>query len=729
MRPGSLISAPMVPVSIVIPAHNEQQVISRCLRALTTGSEPGELEIVVACNGCTDGTAEVVRAGWPDATVVEVVAASKHGALNAGDRRSTRFPRFYIDADVEVGIDAVRETARLLAAGRADCAAPRPSFELAGRPRTICRFYDTWQRLPYLRGQVVGNGVYALSEKGRSRFRSFPPLTADDQFVLQRFDEDERLAVDLPFTVHTPMAISGLIRMRTRVYRGNRELAASHLAAHDVAGGGGRAAVGLLLRPRLATGAAVYLVVNAWAKMNARRSRRRPPVWERDDSARQLAGQATQARQLAGLVANPRHATGALRVAYLVARYPSISHTFVLREVQGVRRAGGHVRTMAVRRAEPDDILSEADVDEAASTWSVRPLGVVGLAWPHLCALVRAPAAYGATLRLALSVSPPGARARLWQLFYFVEAIIVWHRCARDEVHHLHAHLANVAADLAWLAAAFGARADPVAGWRWSFTMHGPTEFSAPSSFNLARKVRHADAVICISEFCRSQLMALVDPECWGKLKVAHCGVDLERYRPGQVPPEAREAEAREGGSPLELLCVGRLVPEKGQSVLLHAIARARTDGVAVRATIVGGGPDATRLRELAQRLNLVDAVRFTGPLGQDDLPGIFALSDAFCLPSFAEGVPVVLMEAMASGLPVVTTPIAGIPELVDHGVSGFLVRPGRSEELAAALGALAADPARRAAMGRAGRAKVAAEFDAASCGRRVADLLAGVRR
>jgi hypothetical protein len=278
----------VVPVSVIIPANDEEYVIGRCLKALTAGAEPGELEIVVVCNGCSDQTAAAARGAGVDATILELPVASKSGALNAGDAAASRYPRFYVDADVELSITAIRAVARTLATGSFLCVAPAPRFELAGRPWIVRQFYDTWQRLPYLNDEVVGTGVYALSEAGRARFASFPELTADDQFVLQQFRRDERLTLRSHyFSVHPPTRLAGLVQIRTRAYRGNAELAKSGLARHAPAGGAGRSLATLVRRPRNLARVGTYVGINLAAKLRARLSRGKR--WERDRTARVAA--------------------------------------------------------------------------------------------------------------------------------------------------------------------------------------------------------------------------------------------------------------------------------------------------------------------------------------------------------------------------------------------------------------------------------------------------------
>jgi len=644
--------------------------------------------------------------------VIKLSVASKVAALNAGDREAKYFPRFYVDADVVLGIEDLRRVASVLAGDGALCAAPKPLFVLEGRPWAIRAFYDVWQEIPYLTEDMIGSGVYALSEQGRARFGAFPDLTADDQFVQQLFDRSERKAVEgAQFAVQVPRSLKGLLAMRTRAYRGKMELASSGLARVGPPASGAKAALRKARQPRHGPAVAVYASVNILAKGLARKSAH--ARWERDDSGREIAGAGFHSA-----VDKPGDWVEAgPSVCYVTSHYPAISHTFVMREIKGVRACGLVVETVSVHKADPGQLLSGADQEEAARTWNILPLHRAALARAHLQAARRHPRAYFYTLGQAVSSAPPGLRGRLWQLFYFAEAIALWDHTEALGVRHLHAHLANVAADVAWLASAFGKAAQPGRGWSWSFTMHGPTELYSTERFNLARKVTNADAVVCISEYTRSQLMYLSEPESWGKLQVVHCGVDLERY-PYVTPKH---------GERLSVLCVCRLVPAKGLDVLMAALAALSVRGTEVRLVLVGSGPLDGALRDKARDLGLEEQVCFEGAVGQDDIARYYREADVFCLPSFAEGLPVVLMEAMATGRPVVATRITGIPELVDDGVSGFLVAPGSVEQLVGALERLAASRELREQMGLAGRQKVVEAFDARRCAGQVADIFKSI--
>lgn len=402
-------------------------------------------------------------------------------------------------------------------------------------------------------------------------------------------------------------------------------------------------------------------------------------------------------------------------IAYITTGYPAISHTFILREVEALRRRGVDVITTSVHRASEHSLLTEQDRRAFETTYALLPPRWNEVAGAHLHALVRHPRAFASTFRLALTLGRPGWRGLLWQVLYFGEAVTAWQHWRRLGVRHVHAHFAVVPADVALLASHLGRTAGAGPG-SWSFTMHGPTELWDVRWFGLADKVRDAAAVVCISEFARSQLMALVEERHWSKLRVVHCGVQPSAYASIGDPPRCGRAR---------ILCVGRLVPEKAQAVLLHALSLLTKRGVEAELELVGDGPTREALEELAARLGLEDRVRFAGPVGQDVIGAHYEAATLFCLPSFSEGVPVVLMEAMACGRPVVTTAIAGVRELVRDGETGVLVSPGRADELADAVEMLLDDECLCQRLGEAGRRQVADFYDLDASARQLSELFA----
>jgi glycosyltransferase involved in cell wall biosynthesis len=406
-------------------------------------------------------------------------------------------------------------------------------------------------------------------------------------------------------------------------------------------------------------------------------------------------------------------------IAYLCNRYPAISMTFVQREVQGLRDLRIPVQTMSIRAPHAEDLISTANREAAGNTYVVVPPRWTDVIAAHLRAVTTRPGRYLHTLRLSLTLSSGGPRAALWRVFYFVEAIVVWRRCRIDGTRHMHAHFANVACDVALLCTHFADRPDDP--WSWSFTLHGPVEFYDVYRANLSEKIARARFVICISDFARSQAMAWCEESEWAKLRVVHCGIDPSEWStsPTSQPPGG-PATIR-----LHVLSVGRLIALKGHAVLIDAIAQLRAkDGLAVQATLIGDGPRRAALEALSRARGVADLVDFVGAVGGDDIRRYYAQADVFCLASFAEGVPVVFMEAMAMGVPVIATRIMGVPELIEDGVSGLLMAPGRADVLGELLLRLSRDPELRQALGRAGRERVVAEFDTAKTSRQLADVM-----
>jgi len=387
------------------------------------------------------------------------------------------------------------------------------------------------------------------------------------------------------------------------------------------------------------------------------------------------------------------------RVAYLMSHYPAVSHAFVLREVQALRAVGVDVETLSIHPARAADLLSESDRAEAAQTFNVLPAGPGTLLAAHAEAFVRGPARYLAALALAMHVGAPGLRERLWHLFYFVEAIVLLRHVRRRRITHIHAQFADGATDVAMLVSEYRRGATS-----WSLAVHGSVEFYNVIRYGLEQKLAHARFAVAISDFGRSQLMTLSDTARWPHIHVVRCGVDPEIFR---APDRGRDGTGR-----TEILFVGRLLHGKGLSLLFASVAELVAEGFELTVRIVGDGPERRKLEAEVRRLRLDDRVRFEGAAGQDDIRSFYERADIFCLPSFAEGIPVVAIEAMATELPVITTQIMGIPELVENGVEGLLVPPGKVDALTGALRRLVCTPELRRKMGAAGRAKVYAMYD-----------------
>jgi colanic acid/amylovoran biosynthesis glycosyltransferase len=408
-------------------------------------------------------------------------------------------------------------------------------------------------------------------------------------------------------------------------------------------------------------------------------------------------------------------AAAPLRVAYLCSLYPAVSHTFVLREVQELRRRGVEVHTFSIHRAGEEHLLCAADRDAHATTFTILPPDLPALLQAHLGLALRHPRAYLSTLALALRLAPDRARGLLWQLFYFAEAVLLWRECSKRGIRHIHAHMGNVAADGALLAAELGSRVEPTERWTWSMTLHGPDELFDVGHFRLAQKAERAAFVVCISDFTRSQLMAICPPEIWPRFHVIHVGIPIEQFTRGGEDPRP--------GFPT-ILFVGRHVPQKGHRVLLDAFALLAARSIEADLVLAGDGHTRADLEAYADAVGIADRVRFLGAVGQQDIRELYAQATVFCLPSFAEGLPTVLMEAMAMELPVISTRINGAPELVRDGETGLLVTAARADELAHALERLIADPSLCRALGRAGREAILRDFDVHKCAAELQALL-----
>lgn len=213
-------------ISVVIPAHDEEKAIGRCLTAITSGMRPGEIDVVVVCNGCRDATAEVARTFGEGVRVIESEVASKSNALNLGDASARGFPRFYVDADVELSAESIRRVAEVLRTNEhVLAAAPRMHVKSETRSWPVRAYYDIWTRLPYVAEAMTGSGVYALSERGRARFDRFPDITSDDGYVRLLFSPEERVTVeDCRFAVEPPTSLRGVIHIKTRSQKGCLEL-------------------------------------------------------------------------------------------------------------------------------------------------------------------------------------------------------------------------------------------------------------------------------------------------------------------------------------------------------------------------------------------------------------------------------------------------------------------------------------------------------------------------
>ena len=384
-------------------------------------------------------------------------------------------------------------------------------------------------------------------------------------------------------------------------------------------------------------------------------------------------------------------------LGYLVSRYPAVSHTFILQEVLRLRRARTEVHVASVNAPDrSQEAMTAEERSEADRTFVLKRRGLLGLIADFLTVFWHDGIQLPGTVLLALTSAGPDLGRLLKAFFYLGEAIVVAAWMQRRGIERLHVHFATPAATVGMLAGRL--RKVP-----YSITVHGPDEFYDVSAYGLREKFLRARLITCISEYARSQVQRLLPASEWNKCQVSHLGVDISRFD-GVARGEPVDA--------LRLICVGRLVAAKGQHVLLEALRRLHDWGHPATLTLVGDGPDRESLEAESRRLALTHYVEFAGALNHEEVSKAYGKADAFVLPSFAEGLPVVLMEAMASRLPCVTTWITGVPELIKDRMNGLLVAPGDAQGLALALQELRASPRMRTRLGEAARDRVEASFE-----------------
>ena len=384
------------------------------------------------------------------------------------------------------------------------------------------------------------------------------------------------------------------------------------------------------------------------------------------------------------------------RLVYLLSRFPAISHTFFMNEVWELRRLGFTIEVASINPPDrPHSSMPKAEVEETEKTFYIKSAGVKRAIWIAVKTLLRRPHVFARGLLAALRLGHMDPGATLYALFYFAEALILGDWMRSRGHRHLHIHFCGPVATVGMLASIAW-------GFPYSLTVHGPDEFYDVEKFYLPLKVARAKFILCISDYCRSQLMRVAAPEHWDKMHVVRLGVNPHVFFPAR--------RRREPEDVLEILCVGRLVASKGQLILLRACELLLFQGYPLRVRLVGAGPEVKHLEEFAVRKRI--PVIFEGAKTHEETRKLLGRADVFALASFAEGVPVALMEAMAMDVPCVSTCVAGIPELIRDGLDGLLVPASSAEALASALQRLFDDPLLRRSLAVAGRKRVIEHYN-----------------
>jgi glycosyltransferase involved in cell wall biosynthesis len=357
-----------------------------------------------------------------------------------------------------------------------------------------------------------------------------------------------------------------------------------------------------------------------------------------------------------------------LRVGYLINQYPKPSHTFIRTEMQELERQGHEVARLAIRGWE-DRAASRLDADEQAATEYVLKGGVLPLLREGLLQALRAPAGFARAMALTWRLGRGSQAGLVKHGAYLLEACWTARWARRQRITHLHAHFGTNTAAVAAIVHA-------LSGLPFSFTVHGPDEFDSPRQLKLREKAQAAAFVVAITSYCRSQLFRWVEPRHWPKVKIVRCTPD-----PAFLDDDSPRTPATK-----RLICVGRLSEQKGQLTLIEAFGIAVSQGLDADLVLAGDGPMRAEIEEAIRAAGLEARVSITGWIDSDRVKAELQRADALVLPSFAEGLPVVIMEAMALGRPILSTLIAGIPELVRDGKDGFLVPAGDSRLFADAI-------------------------------------------
>lgn len=353
-----------------------------------------------------------------------------------------------------------------------------------------------------------------------------------------------------------------------------------------------------------------------------------------------------------------------MKIAYLVNQYPKVSHSFIRREIAAVEESGVAVERFSVRKCE-SELVDPDDKNEFLKTRVILDVGIRGLFLQLFVAALKVPIPWLKSLWLALRIGRTSQRGIFYHLIYFAEACVLLGWLQKSAIEHLHVHFGTNSATVAMLCNALG-------GPPYSFTVHGPEEFDRVKDLAIAQKINRAAFVVAICSFGKSQLYRWCDYKQWSKIHVIHCGVDKNFLN------QAVEQISSEPN----LTCVGRLCEQKGQLLLLQAIGELAQEGIKCKLSLVGDGELRPEVETLIEKYGLKEQVTITGWASGEEVKKHIINARTLVLPSFAEGLPVVIMEALALGRPVISTYVAGIPELVNHGVNGWLVPAGSVEEL-----------------------------------------------
>lgn len=348
-----------------------------------------------------------------------------------------------------------------------------------------------------------------------------------------------------------------------------------------------------------------------------------------------------------------------MNISYLINQYPKVSHSFIRREILALERQGFHVQRIA-QRGWRDTLVDAQDMSEREKTQYIVQQGIARMMLAAIAVAFAKPAVFFKTLALAFRLRKGSDTSLIYHLVYFLEACQMQAWLKAHQSQHIHAHFGTNSSEIAMFAS-------QLSGIPYSFTVHGPEEFDKPIALGLNQKIKLAKFVAAISSYGRSQLFRWANYEDWPKVKEVHCGLEPDFYQ------HAPNVEPQQN----QMVCVGRLCEQKGQLLLIEAMKALKDKGRSFHLVLAGDGEMRAEVESLIQQYNLESNVTITGWISSDQVRDYILSSQMLVLPSFAEGLPVVIMESMSLKRPVISTFVAGIPELVKSGENGWLCAAG----------------------------------------------------
>jgi colanic acid/amylovoran biosynthesis glycosyltransferase len=358
-----------------------------------------------------------------------------------------------------------------------------------------------------------------------------------------------------------------------------------------------------------------------------------------------------------------------MKLAYFVNQYPKVSHSFIRREILALERIGYDIERISLR-SDKDELVDPLDQNELTKTryiLSESPLRIISAFTKTFCS---SPQLFFKSLKVTIKLGIRSDRGLIRHLIYLIEACVLLQWEKATGIEHIHAHFGTNSTAVVMLAQLLG-------GVGYSFTVHGPEEFDKPEFIHLAEKIHHSRFVVAISSYGRSQLFRWIPASEWHKVQIVRCGLDAAflAQKATKIPEASRQ-----------LLCIGRLCEQKGQLLLLDAMKQLHDEGINCKLILAGDGPMRKDVENRIAAYQLDSVVEITGWISSEQVKSLLIESRGMVLPSFAEGLPVVIMEALALRRPVISTYVAGIPELIQHGKNGWLVPPGDVGSLKTAM-------------------------------------------